>query len=226
MKAGIYENTAQYGSRLPLVIITERRNYNIMKIRVMKEENAYFGQEFKVGYMNYEKVMVKGGDDKVIFDMREVSLIPENHHEEIIVKYRDLLKIKLNREMCISLYTTLINFLQVEIGEDITSIEVLQDTDGVIRKGLWEKSLVVVVNGLHPLNIHVIGSKFGKKFDISIKEIALREFLAECANEMNVLKTEIEEKEVKMKLLRNMMKSVLDNTLVKDELKLKLAEIS
>ena len=166
-----------------------------MKIRVVNNKLTLFNNELQVMNMNYDMVVAKYEKDTIKLSKEDVLFIAENQYEEIILKCRDLLKIKLDKTMYIGFYAELVDKLEQVIDKSIKNIEVLVDKYYLIKKGLWEKDLILVINEEIPLEVNVIGKNYSKSFDIVIKEISLRDFTNNCCLEMDMLKLQIKEKQ-------------------------------
>lgn len=187
-----------------------------MKIKVINESLEEFNQEFKVISINYDNVMIKKQDKKVIIKRDDAQLISENSNEDIILQYKDILKIKLDRGISLGLYKVLVEYIEDVIKSKIQSIALLYDNFEYLRKGIWEKNIVVVVNDLYPLYINIIGRKFGRNFDVSIKEMSLKDFTSECIAEIEEIKKQIEEKEIILNEHKKALKNVINNNINKN----------
>ena len=73
-----------------------------MKFRITNENIEGYNTELKIRRMNYDQVVVNYQNNSGIktFKMNEGELVSEGEVDDIIKKYNDLLKIKINR-MCI-----------------------------------------------------------------------------------------------------------------------------
>lgn len=183
-----------------------------MKIRVVNKNFPWFDKEFKVMNMNYDMVVVKNEEDKLPLNMEDVEIIPENIYEEAVFEYKDVLKIKLENGVSLSMYTALIEGIKEKINGEIISVDVFKDSFRVIKKGIWEKTLMLVVNGSIPFDINIIGRKYGNRFDITIKDITLQQFIEVCAYDINCLKKEIEQKEMLISIYKKSLKEVVENS--------------
>lgn len=188
-----------------------------MRIIVINNKSEYYHREFHVSKMNYDCLIVKDGDKNIEFKIENVDLISDSLLEDVIIKYRDIIKIKLNRGIHLLLYTKLINFIEENINSKVENLEVLSDDYGLIRKNLWEKNIKVVINDATPLQINVVGRNFDKNFDINIKNINIQDFIEECSFEIEKNKVEIEEKLMDNKRCEKALKNVIDNLIKKNE---------
>jgi len=184
-----------------------------MKIRVVNKNFPWFNQEFKVMNMNYDMVVVKNEDDKLPLNMEDVEIIPENIYEEAVFDCKDMLKIKLDNGVALSMYTALIEGIKEKTNGEIISVDVFKDSFRVIKKGIWEKNLMLVVNGSIPFDINIIGRKYGNRFDITIKDVTLQEFIETCAYDINCLRKEIEQKEMLISVYKKSLKEVVENSI-------------
>lgn len=192
-----------------------------MRIIVADKQSEHYHREFHVSKMNYDCIIVKDGDKDIEFKVENVELISDSLLEDVIIKYRDIIKIKLNRGIHILLYTKLINFIEENINGKVETLEVLSDDYGLIRKNLWEKNIKVVINETTPLLINVVGRNYDKNFDINIKNINIQDFIEECFFEIEKNKVEIEEKLMDNKRHEKALKNVVNNMTTKDEKNLK-----
>jgi len=184
-----------------------------MKIRVVNKNFPWFNQEFKVMNMNYDMVVVKNEDDKLPLNMEDVEIIPENIYEEAVFDCKDMLKIKLDNGVALSMYTALAEGIKGKTNGEIISVDVFKDSFRVIKKGIWEKNLMLVVNGSIPFDINIIGRKYGNRFDITIKDVTLQEFIETCAYDINCLRKEIEQKEMLISVYKKSLKEVVENSI-------------
>ena len=184
-----------------------------MKIRVVNKNFPWFNQEFKVMNMNYDMVVVKNEEDKLPLNMEDVEIIPENIYEEAVFDCKDMLKIKLDNGVALSMYTALAEGIKGKTNGEIISVDVFKDSFRVIKKGIWEKNLMLVVNGSIPFDINIIGRKYGNRFDITIKDVTLQEFIETCAYDINCLRKEIEQKEMLISVYKKSLKEVVENSI-------------
>jgi len=187
-----------------------------MKIKVINNELPYYNKELVVIKINYDMIVAKTEEKKIKFRKKDVILIAENLNEEIIVKYEDLLKIKLDKTISNFFYTELIDKLKQVLFKDISNIEVLLDKYKIIKKGLWEKKMILVIDEVVPFEVIVIGKNYSRSFDIVIKEITLKDFVENCLLEIEMLNKEVEErnniKEMYIKSLKNVIKKTIDTS--------------
>lgn len=188
-----------------------------MRVIVADKLSKYYNRELHVSKMNYDCIIVKDEDKDLEFKIKDVELISDSILEDVIIKYRDIIKIKLNRGIHLLLYTKLISFIEENINNKVENLEVLSDDYRLIRKKLWEKNIKVVVNYKIPLQINVIGRNFDKNFDINIKNIDIQDFIEECSFEIKKNRAEIEEKLMDNRRQEEVLKSVIDNLISKDE---------
>ncbi|MTK13838.1 MAG: hypothetical protein F8N39_17765, partial [Clostridiaceae bacterium] len=141
-----------------------------MRAKILNKSIDSTKEELKVLSINYDFVAVQINDDKKVIRRDEVELIFENDSEKILSQYEDILKIKLNKGMTFTFYPTLINFIEDIVGRKVEQIDVLEDEFKFIKKGIWEKNLLIVVNNLRTFKISAIGQKYGDNFSFTIKE--------------------------------------------------------
>lgn len=184
-----------------------------MKVKIINEKLPYFNESCEVVKINFDMVVARTNEKKVYLDMNDVQFIPENIYENTLLNNKDILKIKLNSGISIFLYIELIVSLEDKICGKIENIVLLKDEYKSIRRGLWEKQITLVVNEKFPFDIVVIGRNYDKKFDITIKEVILEDFVSGCNREIKNLTKEISEKEGIIKIYKNILKNVLDNSI-------------
>lgn len=165
-----------------------------MKVKVIDKSLGCYDMEFKVLKMNYDDIVVSKGDERYHFKRDEVKFISECNSEDILIECKDIIKIKLDRGMSLLVYTKLVCFIEDKINGKIKGINVLKDEYRVIRRGLWEKKLFLVINEETPLEVSVIGTNFSNKFDITIKDIELERFVEGCLIEIKEMEDLIKQK--------------------------------
>jgi hypothetical protein len=189
-----------------------------MKIRVINQELSEFNHDYKVRNINYDMVVVEENNKTYSFVMEDIELISENKYDELILKYKDILKIKLGHNISVALYSALVNCIEGKIDGKLMSLNVLKDEYNVSKRGIWEKKLVVVVNQGVPLDITVIGEKYSERFSITLKDITLQDFIEGCSESIQHIRKDIEEKENAIKAFKRAVDEVLNNSVnVMDE---------
>jgi hypothetical protein len=189
-----------------------------MKIRVINQELSEFNHDYKVRNINYDMVVVEENNKTYSFVMEDIELISENKYDELILKYKDILKIKLGHNISVALYSALVNCIEGKIDGKLMSLNVLKDEYNISKRGIWEKKLVVVVNQSVPLDIIVIGEKYSEKFSITLKDITLQDFIEGCSESIKHIRKDIEEKENDIKACKRAINEVLNNSVnVMDE---------
>jgi hypothetical protein len=184
-----------------------------MKIRVINQELSEFSHDYKVKNINYDMVVVEENNEIYSFAMDDIKLISENKYDELILKYKDILKIKLGHNISVVLYSALINCIEDKIDGKLKSLNVLKDEYNINKRGIWEKKLVIVVNKSVPLEITVVGEKYAEKFSITFKDITLQDFIEGCSDNITLIKKEIEEKENDIKAYKRAINEVLGNSI-------------
>lgn len=173
--------------------------------------------DLKVLSINYDFVAVQMSDDKKVLRRDEVELIFENDSEKILNQYEDILKIKLDKGMTFGFYPTLINYIEDIVGRKVEQIDVLEDEFKFIKKGIWEKNLLIVINNLRTFKISVIGQKYGDNFSFTIKEINLSNFLKEYELKIKALEDEIKERQILKNKYEETLKNVINNSIINNE---------
>lgn len=99
-----------------------------MKFRITKENIEGYNTELKIRRMNYDQVVVNYQNNSGIktFKMNEGELVSEGEVDDIIKKYTDLLKIKINRGTSALFYKGIIDSIEESI-EEVKSLKVLND---------------------------------------------------------------------------------------------------
>lgn len=179
-----------------------------MKFRVTKENLEEYNTELKIRRMNYDQVVVnyKKNSELKTFKMEEGELISEGEVDEIIKKYRDLLKIKINRGTSAIFYKDIINALEEAI-EEIESLKILNDfTRGTSRKGVWDKEILGYINDRYPVKIEASGRNFREdSYKINIKVLDEAEFLEICVFNMEKLNNQIDWRERQLNLYKKIV---------------------
>ena len=169
-----------------------------MKVKIINPNSEDYQKELKLRRMNYDQVVVNYPGEKGIkvFDKVEVEFITESEVDEFLIKYKDFLKIKLNRGISVALYKGILDTIENELKIDFKSLNLLRDKYVVNKRGIWEKEILCVINDVMPIKITASGQNFKKSgFNIDIDEILKEEFLEICAFEIKKINKEIKEKE-------------------------------
>lgn len=186
-----------------------------MKIKVINKNLETFNMEFKVINMNYDSILINNNGQKKLLQSADVELIPENSMESIIEKYKDIIKIKLNKGISLTFYSVIIKLIEDKIGEKVTSIDVLEDEFEFIKKGIWRKKILIMINESIPLGIFANGTKFGNDFNVTIKDVDLSEFIDSCLLFIDEADKKIKEQEsninIYKKSLRNALSVIVGN---------------
>lgn len=188
-----------------------------MRAKILNKSIDSTKEELKVLSINYDFVAVQINDDKKVLRRDEVELIFENDSEKILNQYEDILKIKLNKGMTFAFYPTLINFIEDIVGRKVEQIDVLEDEFKFIKKGIWEKNLLIVINNLRTFKISAIGQKYGDNFSFTIKEINLSNFLKEYELKIKALEDEIKERQILKNKYEETLKNVINNSIINNE---------
>lgn len=188
-----------------------------MRAKILNKSIDSTKEELKVLSINYDFVAVQINDDKKVLRRNEVELVFENDSEKILNQYEDILKIKLNKGMTFAFYPTLINFIEDIVGRKVEQIDVLEDEFKFIKKGIWEKNLLIVINNLRTFKISAIGQKYGDNFSFTIKEINLNNFLKEYELKIKALEDEIKERQILKNKYEVTLKNVINNSIINNE---------
>lgn len=188
-----------------------------MKIRVINKELPLFNQTLKIKSINFDMVVAEMDYEETVLDMEDVELVSENEYENLIVNHKDVLKIKLNREISPAMYVALIDCVEEKIGGKLTALEVLRDEYKISKRGIFEKNIVLVLNNSIALQATVVGMKYSDEFSITFKDIALQDFIEGCNENIRHLKKEIDEKEKNVDRYRNILKAVIKNSITSED---------
>lgn len=188
-----------------------------MRAKILNKSIDDAKGDLKVLSINYDFVSVQINNDKKVLRRDEVELIFENNSEKILNQYEDILKIKLNKGMTFAFYPTLISFIEDIIGSKVEQIDVLEDEFKFIKKGIWEKNLLIVINNLRTFKISAIGQKYGDNFSFTIKEINLSNFLKEYELKVKALEDEIKERQILKNKYEKTLKTVINNSMINNE---------
>jgi hypothetical protein len=183
-----------------------------MKIKIVNNELPSFDHDLKVKNINFDMVLAEEDNETLAFEMEDVELVPESKYEELILNYKDILKIKLCAEVSPKLYAALIECIEQRINGKLKSLEVLRDDFKISKRGIWEKRLILVINNSVPLDVTIIGVKYADEFNITFKDIALQSFIEGCCEDVKHLRKEIEEKEKSICRYKRMLNEVLINS--------------
>ncbi|WP_333887459.1 hypothetical protein [Clostridium sp.] len=179
-----------------------------MKIKVTNKNSDTFNMEFKVINMNYDNVLINNNGEKKLLQSADVKLIPENSMESIIEQYKDIIKIKLNKGISLAFYSVIIKLIENKTGEKITSIDILEDDFEFIRKGIWRKEVFIMINESIPLEIFANGTKFGKNFNVTIKDVDLSEFIDSCLLFIDEADKKIKEQQSNINIYKKALRNV------------------
>lgn len=165
-----------------------------MKIIVKKKQDNYYGEEFDVVKMNYDNVLAcdRNTGTRINFRKTDIKFKGDNDYEKAIEKCNDLLKIKLSPKMSIALYQAIYEAIFSNIGQSIKHMDVIKDNDRKLKKGLWEKIVLVAVNKTIYLELSIVGRNYSQRFEMYVKTIDKSQFAEECAKEMQRLTNEKE----------------------------------
>lgn len=188
-----------------------------MKIKVINNKLPLYDEVLKVKNINYDMVVAERNGERLPLSMEDVELIPENKYEELIERHKDILKVKLNREISPELYRTLIELIEGKIDGRLEALEVLNDNYKISKRGIFEKNMILVVNNSLPLEVIVVGTKYSKEFSVTFRDINLQSFIEGCSESIMYLKKEIGEKQKSINRYKSILKEVIKNSINPDE---------
>lgn len=183
----------------------------VVKVKIINDRLSHYNEELKVKKLNYDMVVVQNDDEKLYYNQQDVKIIPENEYEQVILRCKDIIKIKLNRGISLLFYTAVLDSIEKMIGGKVQSLDLLKDEFRNLRKGLWEKLLLIVINNQYAFTVTVTGRNFGKNFDVMVSERRLEDFIDECKVEIEWLENEIEDKKNLVFKYREAIKDVVCN---------------
>lgn len=182
-----------------------------MKFRITKENIEGYNTELKIRRMNYDQVVVNYKNNSGIktFKMNEGELVSEGEVDDIIKKYTDLLKIKINRGTSALFYKGIIDSIEESI-EEVKSLKVLNDfTKSTSKRGIWDKEILIYLNESYPIKIEASGRNFREdsyKFNIKVLEEA--EFIEMCYFNIEKLKNQIGWRERQLNVYKKIVKKI------------------
>lgn len=182
-----------------------------MKFRITKENIEGYNTELKIRRMNYDQVVVNYKNNSGIktFKMNEGELVSEGEVDDIIKKYTDLLKIKINRGTSALFYKGIIDSIEESI-EEVKSLKVLNDfTKSTSKRGIWGKEILIYLNESYPIKIEASGRNFREdsyKFNIKVLEEA--EFIEMCHFNIEKLKNQIGWRERQLNVYKKIVKKI------------------
>lgn len=174
-----------------IIIVLQNFWREYMKIRVFDKNSVYYNMIFSVDKASYEKISCKYDDKDIVFNFSDVELIGENVFDELVISYRELLKINLKKEMSHFILFKLISCLEETFKEKIDALEVIKDKDFKIKKGFYDKRLILLVNKKNPVQVNIIGTNYSKNIDIDITRIEQEEFYALLNDELEKINLDI-----------------------------------
>lgn len=168
-----------------------------MIVKIVNSVLDDYGNEFKVRRMNFDQIVVnypsRIGLKSFSFD--DVECRSENEIDDFLINNRQFLKIKIRRGISVIFYNALKDSVENELGEEVKTLNVLEDEYKVNKRGIWEKELIILVNKIFPLEIISSGKNFKKdSYNIIISKIEKENFLEVCRQEIDNLNKEIEQK--------------------------------
>ncbi|MGM8251122.1 hypothetical protein ACSXCO_00235 [Clostridium perfringens] len=182
-----------------------------MKFRITNENIEGYNTELKIRRMNYDQVVVNYQNNSGIktFKMNEGELVSEGKVDDIIKKYTDLLKIKINRGTSALFYKGIIDSIEESI-EEVKSLKVLNDfTKSTSKRGIWDKEILIYLNESYPIKIEASGRNFREdsyKFNIKVLEEA--EFIEMCHFNIGKLKNQIGWRERQLNVYKKIVEKI------------------
>lgn len=182
-----------------------------MKVKITNKVLQNYNQILKVHKMYYDFVVVEDAmGESTTIKREDVKFIPEHEQENILLKCKDIVKIKLDKGMTMLFYKALVDCIEGNIKKKIKTITLLKDNYRIIRRGIWEKELLLVVNDVIPLEIKVIGKNYDGMFNINIRNFKKEEFIEQCNFDMEQISIDISSKESLIKTYKKAIKKVLN----------------
>lgn len=182
-----------------------------MKFRITNENIEGYNTELKIRRMNYDQVVVNYQNNSGIktFKMNEGELVSEGEVDDIIKKYNDLLKIKINRGTSALFYKGIIDSIEESI-EEVKSLKVLNDfTKSTSKRGIWDKEILIYLNESYPIKIEASGRNFREdSYKFNIKVLEEEEFIEMCHFNIGKLKNQIGWRERQLNVYKKIVEKI------------------
>ncbi|HFD2057967.1 TPA: hypothetical protein ACF2DQ_001905 [Clostridium perfringens] len=182
-----------------------------MKFRITNENIEGYNTELKIRRMNYDQVVVNYQNNSEIktFKMNDGELVSEGEVDDIIKKYTDLLKIKINRGTSALFYKGIIDSIEESI-EEVKSLKVLNDfTKSTSKRGIWDKEILIYLNESYPIKIEASGRNFREdSYKFNIKVLEEEEFIEMCHFNIGKLKNQIGWRERQLNVYKKIVEKI------------------
>lgn len=182
-----------------------------MKFRITNENIEGYNTELKIRRMNYDQVVVNYQNNSGIktFKINEGELVSEGEVDDIIKKYNDLLKIKINRGTSALFYKGIIDSIEESI-EEVKSLKVLNDfTKSTSKRGIWDKEILIYLNESYPIKIEASGRNFREdSYKFNIKVLEESEFIEMCHFNIGKLKNQIGWRERQLNVYKKIVEKI------------------
>ena len=182
-----------------------------MKFRITNENIEGYNTELKIRRMNYDQVVVNYQNNSGIktFKINEGELVSEGEVDDIIKKYNDLLKIKINRGTSALFYKGIIDSIEESI-EEVKSLKVLNDfTKSTSKRGIWDKEILIYLNESYPIKIEASGRNFREdSYKFNIKVIEEAEFIEMCHFNIGKSKNQIGWRERQLNVYKKIVEKI------------------
>lgn len=135
---------------------------------------------FNVIAISYDLVGAKKDNEKLVFKFDEVEFIYDNEFEELIIRNKEILKIKKPKGLSSRFYQVILEALNQFKGiKAIDNLEVIHE-EHEIKKSITLVKLKMVVNNV-PVQVDMVRSKTNQMYDIKITEIEAEDFINDCS---------------------------------------------
>lgn len=178
-----------------------------MKARVINESSAYSGVVIDVKLAGSSCIYGYPAESKtkVQVPYKDVELVFEYEWEKNIVKYKELLKIRLPRTASMKFYAALCYSIEQHFPGEIVTVSVVKDVEEKVRKRYWYKNIEIIINDVFPVNIRICGREYIDHYDIDIEDMDAEKFTAKCREGICRLKDLIGESSEKIKLYERVL---------------------
>lgn len=178
-----------------------------MKAKIVNKKSAFAGKKIDVEFLDSRYVYgyLSGTREKLQLPFNDVKLVYEYKWEKAVVKYRELLNIKLPKAASIKFYAALCSAIEEHYKLEIESIHIIRDVEEKARTKYWYKNIDMLVNNTHPVNIRITGRNYTDIYDIDIEDIDMESLANECRDDICKLETIIEKSCSKLCFYRGML---------------------
>jgi hypothetical protein len=184
-----------------------------MKAKNVNRRSGYYDIEIEVRMMDYNYVygLLPGGYSKVKLPFENMEFTFKEEWEKDAVKYRDLLSIPLPRTSSLKLYAAISSALEGSFGKELQKVVIMRDYCEKVRKNIWYKTTELVINGINPVIMKIVGHDYSDLYDIKIQEIDKDNFISNCEDNVSKLKELLDKNRKKIELYEQVMTNLHSN---------------